>query len=429
MPKFSPWKKYRKMARIDSAAEIGKLTRRKRMKSNLVSSGTMRRRRTAVSFVHVRGADRYALRADPAHPIGDDQAGHRERREQRRDDADAERHREAAHRPGADEEQHGGRDEGGDVGVENGGERTAESGVDRRDGAAAAAHLLADALVDQHVGIDRDAHREHDAGDAGQRQGRVEQRQDAEDHADIDRHRDIGEQAEQPVGHQHENDDQDRAHDRCVFALVDRVLPETGTDDALLDRGELGRQGAGPQQDREIIGGLHGEVTGNLPGAAEDGFADDRRGDYLVVEHDGEGTADIFLGDLGEFARTRGVEAEAHDRLAGALVEGRLRVGQVGALDDDLLVDQHRNLLLAFSFIEQFGIRRHATLHGLLRVHGLVDQPELELGGLADQFDQAPWIAEARHLHQDAIDALALDGGFDQAELVDPLFDDRDRLL
>src|ERR1700686_5636942 len=77
MPKFSPWKKYRKMARIKSAAEIGKLTRRKRMKSNLVSSGTMRRRGTAVSFVLSRGSDRHVLGAAPAHPIGDDQAGHR----------------------------------------------------------------------------------------------------------------------------------------------------------------------------------------------------------------------------------------------------------------------------------------------------------------------------------------------------------------
>ncbi len=63
-----------------------------------------------------------------------------------------------------------------------------------------AAHLLADALVDQHVGVDRDADGQHDAGDAGQRQRRVEQRQDAEDHRDVDRDRDVGEQAEQAVG-------------------------------------------------------------------------------------------------------------------------------------------------------------------------------------------------------------------------------------
>ena len=43
-PKFSPLKKNSSIATIDSTAEIGKLMRRKRMKSNLVSSGTMRRR-------------------------------------------------------------------------------------------------------------------------------------------------------------------------------------------------------------------------------------------------------------------------------------------------------------------------------------------------------------------------------------------------
>ena len=61
-------------------------------------------------------------------------------------------------------------------------------------GGAAGAHLLADALVDQHVEIDRDADGEHDAGDAGQRQRRAEQRQHAEDHRDVDRDRDVGEQ-------------------------------------------------------------------------------------------------------------------------------------------------------------------------------------------------------------------------------------------
>ena len=42
MPKFSPWVKNSVMARIDSAAEIGKLMRRKRVKSKWVSSGTIR---------------------------------------------------------------------------------------------------------------------------------------------------------------------------------------------------------------------------------------------------------------------------------------------------------------------------------------------------------------------------------------------------
>src|SRR5260221_991809 len=99
--------------------------RRKRMKSNLVSSGTRRRcgmipnstRRqstvTATSaamtkmVVSVIGSsDRNGLRPPPAHPARDDQAREGEGGEERGQDADAERHREAAHPAVADDEQH-----------------------------------------------------------------------------------------------------------------------------------------------------------------------------------------------------------------------------------------------------------------------------------------------------------------------------------
>ena len=42
MPKFRPWVKNSVIATIDSSAEIGKLMRRKRVKSKCVSSGTIR---------------------------------------------------------------------------------------------------------------------------------------------------------------------------------------------------------------------------------------------------------------------------------------------------------------------------------------------------------------------------------------------------
>ena len=45
--------------------------------------------------------------------------------------------------------------------------------------------LLADALVDQHVRIDRHADGEHDAGDAGQGQRRAEQHHRGEDERDM----------------------------------------------------------------------------------------------------------------------------------------------------------------------------------------------------------------------------------------------------
>ena len=43
-----------------------------------------------------------------------------------------------------------------------------------------ALRFLAHAFVDQHVGVHRHAHREHDAGNAGQRQRRADGGQDAD---------------------------------------------------------------------------------------------------------------------------------------------------------------------------------------------------------------------------------------------------------
>ena len=131
------------------------------------------------------------------------------------------------------------------------------------------------------------------------------QRQQAEDHRDVDGDRDVGEHAEQPVGQQHEHDDQDRADIGRELALFDRVLAESRTDGALLDHGQRRRQRAGAQQDRQIVGRLHGEAAGNLAGAAGDRLADHGRGNHLVVEHDREGLSDILGGRLGEFARAR----------------------------------------------------------------------------------------------------------------------------
>src|SRR5450755_3340259 len=228
MSKFSPWVKNSVIATIDSSAETGKLLRRNRVKSKCVLSGTIRsdgsqpKQLTTVSTairmprlmrtkcVTSASLDRHALRPLPPHPTRHDQAGQFERSKNRGDDADAERHGKTAYRAGADIEQHRGRDEGGDIGIQDRRQRPLEAGIDRGDRGAPAAQFLADALIDQHVGVHRDADRQHDTGDAGQRQGGVQQRQHAKDHRDIDGDRNVGEHPEQPVGQQHEHDHQDR---------------------------------------------------------------------------------------------------------------------------------------------------------------------------------------------------------------------------
>src|SRR3979411_754276 len=131
MPKFRPWVKNSTIATIESAAEIEKLMRRKRVKSKCVSSGTIRNdgsRPSALTTVSTAirtpramrtkcvtagsALDRHALRPLPPYPPRDNQAGQRKCGENRGDDADTERHGEAAHRAGARIEKHGGGAEG-----------------------------------------------------------------------------------------------------------------------------------------------------------------------------------------------------------------------------------------------------------------------------------------------------------------------------
>src|SRR6476620_3020868 len=148
MPKFSPWVKNSVIATIDSSAEIGKLMRRKRVKSKCVLSGTMRSDGSKPSALTTLSTtitipspirtkcvtsaflDRHAVRPLPSHPGGDDQAGQLKRGENRGDDADAERHGKTADWTGADIEQHGGGDEGGDIGIQNRRQRALEARVD-----------------------------------------------------------------------------------------------------------------------------------------------------------------------------------------------------------------------------------------------------------------------------------------------------------
>ena len=63
------------------------------------------------------------------------------------------------------------------------------------------------------------------------------------------------------------------------------------------------------------------------------------------------------------------------------------------------------------------------------RRHVLVHQMEGELGGLVDLALEVGGVLDARHLQQDAVVALAHDGGLDGAGLVDPAAQDLDRLV
>ena len=120
------------------------------------------------------------------------------------DQTEEQRHREAADRPGAELEQERARDQRRDVRVDQRPEHAAEAGVDRRADAALRLELFLDALEDQHVRVDADAHRQHEAGDAGQRHHRADVRHQAEQDDQVEDQRDDRVHARQLVVDEHE---------------------------------------------------------------------------------------------------------------------------------------------------------------------------------------------------------------------------------
>src|SRR4029453_17915813 len=111
------------MAKIDNTAEIGKLMRGKRMKSNFVWSGTIRMAGRVPAMLRIvkptmnapsvmiiqdvtwaSSLNRHDFWPLPLHPHRNDQPRDRKRGEHRGDDADAESHRKATNRTGADPE-------------------------------------------------------------------------------------------------------------------------------------------------------------------------------------------------------------------------------------------------------------------------------------------------------------------------------------
>ena len=73
--------------------------------------------------------------------------------------------------------------------------------------AGAAVAFLAKPLVDEHVGIDRHAEHEHEAGQAGQREGGIDGDHEAHGQQQVGQQCDAGDQAGEAVVDEHEDQD------------------------------------------------------------------------------------------------------------------------------------------------------------------------------------------------------------------------------
>ncbi len=179
-----------------------------------------------------------------------------------------EREREALDFGGGQREQDEGGHERHHVGVHDRREAALVARGDPRRDRAPRADLLLDALEDHDVRVRRDADREDQPGDAGQRQ-RDRDRLDQREVVDaVDRDARDGDHPQHAVEGQQEEAHDQEAREHRQQALVERLFAERGGDLRLGDQFQLDRQRARLQLVGEVLRGGEREAAGDLRAVA-----------------------------------------------------------------------------------------------------------------------------------------------------------------
>ena len=295
--------------------------------------------------------------------------------------------------------------------------------------------LLAHALEDQDVRVDRHADSEHDSGEARERHRGADVGHDPEDDGQVDREPDHDRHdAARGVEGDHEGGDRREADQGGLEAARDRVRRERRADLVLV----LDRQ-RDVQRVVEDVGEVErlalGERARDLA-VAVDLVVDGRGLDQHAVEDDRHAPDPVAaVGDrAGDLAEALGALArELHQDLELPVgVHLHVGVGDhvPGHLRDPLDVE----LLLGPAVSDQaLGVDRHELVAGRHLPRGrplVVDLPELQLGGLPDVLDDVGIVlrADAGKLDLDPVRADRADQGLGDAEAVDARVDDLDRL-
>ena len=80
----------------------------------------------------------------------------------------------------------------------------------------------------------------------------------------MDQQSQIGKHAKHAIGDQHIEHDKTSSDIGRQFACINRILTKAGTNRALFDNRQFGRQRSGTQQDRQIAGLFNGKATRDL---------------------------------------------------------------------------------------------------------------------------------------------------------------------
>jgi len=304
--------------------------------------------------------------------------------------------------------------------------------------AHAVGDFLADPREDQHVGVHRHAHGQHDAGDARQGQGRAEQRHQRQQHHHVEAQGNVGQQAEGLVDGHHEQRDQQEAPQRRLHAQLDVLGTQARADGAFLGKVHRRGQATGAQQQGQLGGFARTVEAGDAEAVAQRRL-DGRQADHLALfpeggdrhflldaidrladvaghrllldEHHRHAAADVVAGGAAHQLATVTVETDV-DLRAAVLVEAGLGVGHLVAGDDHPALQLHGGAALL------------AELEGLgagARGVQLGGQAEFQVGGLAEDALGFGGVLHAGQFDDDAVGALALHQRLGHAQLVDPV--------
>ena len=127
------------------------------------------------------------------------------------------------------------------------------AGLDRGPDTAPGARLFLDAFEDDDVRVGGHPQRQHEAGEAREGQRHVEDEDRGVEERGVDAEPEDGDDAEEAVEDEQEERHEEEADDRRLLGLVQRVLAERRRDRGLVERDELDRQGAGLEDEREVL--------------------------------------------------------------------------------------------------------------------------------------------------------------------------------
>ena len=317
-----------------------------------------------------------------------------------------------------------------------GGPGAVEAGFQRGLQRQARAQFFLDALENENVAIDGRADRDEEAGDGGQGQRDWQELEDGDVEKDEDDQCQIGGDAGKAVIDQHESQDDDDADDAGLHAKAHGFLAEGGADFLRAFDAQRDGQRARPQLERQGVGFFFGELPGD-DAAGRQLRLNDWGGKHFAIQHDRHRFANALACEAAEdrlilfldfkidhpFGAARALGRREHS--AGRLQARARHHRAEGQAGDRMRAPARQRIFFAFG---QFRVLAQSHLfagHDFVagEIHRVIAQAakidEFQQGGALDGGDGLGWVAHARQLHQDAVAALDLHGGFGQAKGVD----------